>query len=137
VVDITLAALLLDLSRHSAGTFLGLPLNPPANDRPFLSDFPFIAPPQGAPPIASGNGFRFAFRDDLPNAYVRVDRTGFPATSTALISNAQKLPFNDANPPDDISGRFVPDMSATLATLATQLDDDLRGAGLTPCARPG
>jgi len=137
VVDITLAALLLDLSRHSAATFVNIPLNPPANDRPFRADFPFMAAPQGNPPIASGAGVRFRFRDDLASAYVRVDRTGFPATSTALISNAQKLPFNDASPPDDVTGRFVPDMTNTLSLLATQLDDDLRRAGLTPCAGPG
>lgn len=137
VVDITLAALLLDLRVHSAATFASLPLNPPANDRPFLNSFPFLAPPQGNPPIASGEGLRFRFRDDPYEAYVRVDRTGFPATSTALISAALKLPFNDASPPDDITNRFVPDMAATLATLATQLDDDIRGAGLTPCATPG
>jgi hypothetical protein len=136
VVDITLAALLLDLRQHSAATFLGIPLNPPANDRPFLSTFPFIAPPQGNPPIASSAGMRFAFRDDPVNAYVRVDRTGFPATSTALIPNPRKFAFNDASPPDDVRGDFVPDMAATLATLATQLDDDLRAAGLTPCAGP-
>jgi len=137
VVDITLAALLLDLTKHSAATFVGLPLNPPANDRPFRAEFPFLAPPQGTPPIASSAGTNFQFRTDPPSAYVRVDRTGFPATSTALISNAQKLPFNDASPPDDVTGRFVPDMAATLATLATQLDDDLKAAGLTPCATPG
>ena len=65
---------------------------------------------------------------------MRVDRTGFPATSTALIPGPRKLAFNDASPPDDIAGTFVPDMVATLRTLATQLDDDLKGAGLTPCA---
>jgi hypothetical protein len=134
VVDITLAALLLDLTRHSAATFLGLPLNPPANDRPFRAEFPFLAPPQGTPPIDPGTGSRFRFRDDLPSAYVRVDRTGFPATSTALISAGQKLPFNDANPPEEAAGRFVQDMTNTLSALATQLDDDIRRAGLTPCA---
>ena len=134
MVDITLAALLLDLRVHSAGTFVGLPLNPPANDRPFRPDFPFMAAPQGSPPIASGAGSRFRFRDDPISAFVRVDRTGFPATSTALIPGPRKLAFNDASPPDDIAGTFVPDMVATLRTLATQLDDDLKGAGLTPCA---
>lgn len=134
VVDITLAALLLDLTKHPATTFLGIPLNPPANDRPFLAAFPFLAPPQGTPPIDSGTGSGFRFRNDLPSAYVRVDRTGFPATSTALISGGQKIAFNDAGPADDVAGKFTQDMINTLTALASQLDDDLRGAGLTPCA---
>jgi hypothetical protein len=134
VVDITLAALLLDLRVHSAGTFVGLPLNPPANDRAFRAGFPFLAPPQGNPPIASSAGTRFRFRDDPINAYTRVDRTGFPATSTALIPNPRKLAFNDASPPDDIAGTFVPDMVSMLRGIATALDDDLKAAGLTPCA---
>ena len=134
VVDITLAALLLDLRVHSAATFASLPLNPPANDRAFLSVFPYMAPPQGNPPIAAGTQGSFRFRDDPISAYTRVDRTGFPATSTALISAPVKLAFNDASPPNDIAGTFVPDMVNTLRILATQLDDDLRAAGLTPCA---
>jgi hypothetical protein len=45
VVDITLAAVLLDLGTHGLRTFADLPLNPPANDVPFKSSFPFLAPP--------------------------------------------------------------------------------------------
>jgi Domain of unknown function (DUF4331) len=45
VVDITLAAVLLDLGEHPLSTFADLPLNPPANDVPFESEFPFLAAP--------------------------------------------------------------------------------------------
>lgn len=45
VVDITLAAVLLDLSVHPLDLFAQLPLNPPENDVPFGAEFPFLAPP--------------------------------------------------------------------------------------------
>lgn len=45
VVDITLAAVLLDLGVHDIMLFAGLPLNPPANDVPFADEFPYLAPP--------------------------------------------------------------------------------------------
>jgi hypothetical protein len=45
VVDITLAAVMLDLNEHPLTLFADLPLNPPENDVPFESDFPYLAPP--------------------------------------------------------------------------------------------
>jgi hypothetical protein len=45
VIDVTLAALLLDLGRHPPTTLAGLPLNPPTNDLPFLARFPYLAFP--------------------------------------------------------------------------------------------
>jgi len=45
VVDITLAAVLLDLGAHPLDTFASLPLNPAANDVDFEADFPYLAPP--------------------------------------------------------------------------------------------
>lgn len=46
-LDITLALLLLDLSdpRQSITRLADIPLNPPANDRPFLATFPYLAEP--------------------------------------------------------------------------------------------
>ena len=44
VIDVTLAVILLDLTVHPADTLSGVPLNPPANDVPFGSDFPYLAP---------------------------------------------------------------------------------------------
>lgn len=45
VVDITLAAVLLDLSVHPLDLLASVPLNPPENDVPFGAEFPFLAPP--------------------------------------------------------------------------------------------
>lgn len=45
VVDITLAAVLLDLGMHPLDTFASIPLNPPQNDLPFKAEFPFLADP--------------------------------------------------------------------------------------------
>ena len=44
VIDVTLAVVLLDLDVHPATALIGL--NPTANDRPFGTRFPFLAPPQ-------------------------------------------------------------------------------------------
>lgn len=45
VIDVTLAVVLLDLNVHGVTLFADLPLNPPANDVPFLAEFPFLADP--------------------------------------------------------------------------------------------
>jgi len=51
VIDITLAAVLLELGANCGGvpcaldTLANLPLNPPANDKPFMSLFPYLAAP--------------------------------------------------------------------------------------------
>jgi hypothetical protein len=45
VVDITIAAALLDLGVHPLSFFADLPLNPPANDVPFKGTFPYLADP--------------------------------------------------------------------------------------------
>ena len=47
VMDVTLALVLLDIKNgsHDPGTLAGLPLNPPANDKEFLADFPYLADP--------------------------------------------------------------------------------------------
>jgi hypothetical protein len=45
VIDVTLAVIFLDLSVHAVDTFANLPLNPSANDKEFLPDFPYLATP--------------------------------------------------------------------------------------------
>ena len=47
VIDVTLALVLLDLGAagQDATTLAGLPLNPAANDVPFLGAFPYLAAP--------------------------------------------------------------------------------------------
>lgn len=136
VVDVTLAVIFLDLTQHSALTFANLPLNPPSNDVGFQDGFPFLAPPQGSPPIASSSGTNFTFRTDSPPAYARVDRMGMPAVATVLIGSDQKIPYNDASPQIDATGEFVPELSEQLTGLTEALADDLTNAGLTPCAVP-
>lgn len=137
VIDITLAAIFLKLDVHGADTLAKLPLNPPANDRPFRAEFPFLALPQGSPPLSgSDTATSFAFVDRPATDYVRVDRTGMPAVSAALVGGPLKNAFNDADPVDDATGEFVPELTAQLKLLTNVLIDDFRAAGLTPCAIP-
>lgn len=134
VIDITLAAIFLNLSKNGPATLANLPLNPPANDLPFKSTFPYLADAQGTPQRADTTGTSFNFRTDPDSAYTRVDRMGMPAVATALISSSMKTAFNDADPVDDAAGKFVPEITARLTTLAAALNDDFFAAGLTPCA---
>ena len=139
VVDITLAVLFLDVNApgQSAATFANLPLNPAANDLnggAFSSTFPFVLPPQGNPPLATGTGSSFNFRTDLSTSYVRVDREGMPAVSAAVIGAALKSAYNDAGPTDDVSGTFVPEIVNQLTTLHNALADDLIVLGLKVCS---
>ena len=133
--DITLAVLLLDMSKNSPATFANLPLNPAANDRTFLTDFPFAAAPQGTPTLAPGTGASFNFRTDPVSSYVRVDREGSPAVTTSVIGGALKTAYNDAGPNEDIAGIFVPEIVAQLTILHNGLADDLIALGLTPCSK--
>ncbi|MBW8753308.1 MAG: hypothetical protein JF595_04030 [Sphingomonadales bacterium] len=137
VIDVTLAALFLDFSvtGQSPATFAQLPLNPPANDRPFSSDFPFLAPPQGSPTLALTTGTSFNFRTDPDSAYVQVDRMGMPAVATALIRSPLKTAYNDANPTVDASGQYKDEEAADLKELFNGLGDDLTALGLKLCAR--
>ena len=134
VADILLAVLFLDMTKVSPATFAQLPLNPPANDRTFLTTFPFAAAPQGTPALAPGTGTSFNFRNDPLGAYVRVDREGQPAVATAVIGAALKNAYNDANPTDDVSGTFVPEIVNQLTLLHNALADDLLALGLPVCS---
>lgn len=133
VVDITLAVLLLDMTKHSPALLATLPLNPP-NDNTLQPSFPFLGLANGGQPTA-GTGTAFNFRTDPAGAYTRVDRMGQPAVATALIGTSLKNAYNDANPTDDASQTFVPEIVNQLTTLHNALVDDLTGLGLTPCSR--
>lgn len=74
------------------------------------------------------------FRTDAAGDYTRVDRMGMPAVSTALVSSAMKNAYNDADPEDDAALTFAGDLIANLTAIHAALDDDLVGAGLTPCS---
>lgn len=138
VVDLLLSMLFIDFSVTGQGTqtFVNLPLNPPANDKAFSDTFPFMAPPQGTPPLAATTGTSFDFRTDPESAYVQVDRMGNPAIATALISSSQKSPFNDVGPPADTAGQFTADQNSTLIALQRGLADDLTNLGLKLCSKP-
>lgn len=135
VIDIELAYIFLDLTKHPADTLAKLPLGPQANDIPFRADFPYLAAPQGNTPPAPG-GTNFNFRTDPPSAYVQVDRMGLPAIATALISSAAKNNYNDDSPAIDGTRKYVNEISSTLAVLANALQDDFARANLSICARP-
>jgi len=137
VIDITLAVLFLDVNApgQSAASLLGV--NPVANDVPFLASFPFVAPPQGTPPIAAGTGTSFNFRTDPSSSYVRIDRNGMPAVSPAVIGGTLKVPYNQGDLPQDIAGNFVggPDgIVNQLTLLHNALADDLIALGLRVCS---
>lgn len=136
VIDVTLAVLFLDLRRHSATTFAQIPLNPGGNDRPFRTGFPFLAPPQGTPPISSSTATSFDFRSEPASSFTLVERAGFPAVSTALILGPRKIAYNEASPARDVTGEFVPDLRAGLKALIDALADDFVRLNLTTCATP-
>ena len=116
--------------------FANLPLNPPANDRPFSATFPFLAPPQGTPPLAATTGTAFDFRTDPESAYVVVDRMGMPAIATALIGSSQKNAYNDVTPTQDVAGQFRTEETNLLTGLYNNIADDLTRLGLRLCGRP-
>lgn len=141
VVDRTLAMIFLDLTVHSIDTFQQIPLNPPANDKPFRAAFPFVAMAWGGDrPMLGGSNFNF--RTDPESAYVRVDREGMPALATALIGISFRNAFNNDSPADDLSTspqglfKWVPEFQTQLVALTNALGDDLKAAGLTLCAKP-
>ena len=136
VIDVTLAVIFLDLATHSPALLAGLPLNPGANDVPNRTGFPYLAAPQGNPPLSGTNGLAFNFNNAPAGAFIRVDRMGMPAVSTALIGSSTKNAYNDADPSDDATGQFVPELAEQLTGLTNALADDLTGLGLTPCAAP-
>ncbi|WP_217352671.1 DUF4331 family protein [Sphingomonas sp. ID1715] len=136
VIDITLAVLFLDLTKHPANLLASLPLDPPGNEETLRSTFPYLGVPNGNPPMPPANGTNFNFRTDPPSAYTSVDRMGMPAVATALISSSQKNPYNDSKPSDDTAGKFTSDIRSTLTGLTNSLADDFQRLSLNMCATP-
>jgi len=137
VIDITLAYIFIDLTKHSPMALANLPLDPPANDVPFRADFPYLAPPQGNPPgLTPGPaGATYNFRTDPPEMYVRVDRMGMPAVATALIGTSAKSEYNDDNPSDDATRKYVSEIQNDLTGLTNALADDFVALGFQLCAK--
>jgi hypothetical protein len=136
VIDIVLAAELIDFTVTGQGprTLANLPFNPPGNDVPFDSNFPYLAHPQGSPPRVATTGTHFDFRTDPDESYTRVDRAGQPAVSTVLIGSASKASYNDSNPSSDNAGAFRDEQKTQLTNLFKLIGDDLTGLGLKLCA---
>ena len=75
-----------------------------------------------------------------PAGYVRVDRMGVPAVATALIGPGlgtmaaqEKNNYNDSNPTGDAAFASGVQLLTAVGALHSVLDDDLVGAGFTPC----
>ena len=135
VIDIILAVLFIDLSKHPVTVLNALPVNPTANDLPFRPGFPYLAAAQGNPPLPAPGGSNFNFRTEPASAFVRVDRMGMPAVATAVNGSAAKVPYNDADPSTDATGQFVAEIQTTLTGLSRVLADDFDALGLSRCAR--
>lgn len=84
------------------------------------------------PGASTGGDDGFAFDDAPPEDYDQIDRMGMPAVNTGVISS--KDDYNESTPTDDVDAVFVPEIVASLEFLHGALDDDITGAGLTPCA---
>jgi hypothetical protein len=135
VIDITFAAIFLDLTKHSPAILAGIPLGPAANEVPFRKEFPYLAVANGTVPVNAG-GTDFNFRTDPASAYVQVDRMGMPAVATALIASSSKVAYNDGSPTKDGNGDYVNELVNALTPLTNSLADDFIAMGLTPCAKP-
>ena len=73
----------------------------------------------------------FMFDETPPDQLTQTDRMGMPAINTAVITS--KDAYNAATPVDDANADFVDEIIANVDGLHMALDDDLLGAGLTPC----
>lgn len=134
VIDLELAVLFMDLSVHPATVLVNVPVNPNVFDQPLRTAFPFFAAPLGSPPLSPTTGSNFNFRTDPPSNFVRVDRAGIPAVSTATVLGPRKNAYNDSSPAIDATGQSVPDILAGYQALTDSLNDDFKRLGLTPCA---
>jgi hypothetical protein len=136
VIDIELAYLFLDLTKHSPTTLVNIPLNPLGLDQPLRTSFPFYAPPFAPAKLSETTGTDFNFRTNPESDYVRVERVGVPAVSTINVLGPRKNAYNDGSPTADIARTYEADITAGLTVLANILVDDLQGLSLTPCATP-
>lgn len=81
----------------------------------------------------------FNFDNSPASAYTQIDRHGAVEAGTVGIGgrfgfNAPPIRsvYNQANPQVDATGRFVPDITASVTFFLGALGDDLRGLGLVP-----
>ena len=136
VIDLTLGVILLNINRpgQSAASFAAIPLDPPQSPRVPIAEFPFAAPPYGAPPLDSSAGTNFVFDTAPMSAYVQVDRMGMPAVATAIILGPRKNAYSDGNVQLDTANTYAFDLIEGLRTFSEPLQDDLTARGLVSCA---
>ena len=135
VVDIMIAYVFLDLTKHSPMALANLPLDPSGNDVPLRSDFPYLGLPQGNHPAPPPSGPNYNFRTDPVSMYVRVDRMGMPAVATLLISTSAKTAYNDDDPATDATRKYVPEIQNDLTTLTNAIAKDFVARGFQLCAK--
>ena len=136
VIDIQLAYLFLDLTRHTPTTLVNVPLNPNRLDQPLKSTFPYLADPFPGGPRFVNTGSNFNFRANPLSDFVLIERVGFPAVSTINVLGPRKIAYNESLPVNDANREFEADIIAGLEQLTGQIFDDLQRLGLTPCAVP-
>lgn len=93
-----------------------------------------------AAPPAAEDPTVFKFRSDPIGAYLKVDRMGGPATTTALLmpgaaGGARRQQANLTEPKDD--GQYAAEYISTLRTLHFELGPALQALGLAACGVPG
>lgn len=136
VIDVEIAFLFLDLTRHSPNTLVNVPLNPLGLDQPLRAAFPFYANSFGTAQLSTTDGTNFNFRANAESEYVRVERVGVPAVSTINVLGPRKIAYNEGNPNQDVARTYEADITSGLENLAALIVDDLQGLSLTPCAAP-
>ncbi|MFO0617575.1 MAG: DUF4331 family protein [Polyangiaceae bacterium] len=101
---------------------------------------------------SSGNADAFVFATDTYDKYTQIDRHGAVEAGTVGILATQGLnisspglpdsnialrdDYNASNPEEDISGKWLTEIGKSVDALSTVLDDDIKGAMLTPCRNP-
>jgi hypothetical protein len=135
VVDIMVAFAFIDLTKHSIRSLANLPLDPSGNDVPLRAEFPYLGLPQGNHPAPPASGPNYNFRSDPVSMYVRVDRMGMPAVATLLIGTAEKTEYNDNDPSNDATRKFVSEIQNDLTAETNALAKDFVAKGFSLCAK--
>jgi len=145
VIDLTLAYVFIDLSRHELDSLAKLAINPPTNADNFdaagnvigfKTDFPYVNDPHG-PPKPEGTGSNFNFRTNPASDFEIIDAMGNPAVATALISQNIQPSFNQNTPAEYAagSGKYLDHLKTQVTGLATLLKDDFERLSFTTCAK--
>jgi hypothetical protein len=145
VIDLTLAYVFIDLSRHELDSLAKLAINPATNADNFdaagnvigfKTDFPFVNDPHG-PAKPEGTGSNFNFRTNPASDFEIIDAMGNPAVATALISQNVQPSFNQNTPAEYAAGngKYLEQLKTNVTGLATLLKDDFERLSFTTCAK--